>query len=128
MSALEEYSARVRGLFAAPPNAGPLPPGAGTCCVGEAEALDRGAWIRLEARVHGGIVVAARFRAWGSPHVIAAASLAAARLEGQPAASLSLPGAEELLAALEAPADRLGRLLVVEDALQALAADLGRNR
>jgi len=118
----EGYSARVRELFAAAPRAGAMPAGEGAVIVGEAEALERGAWVRLEARVVDGVVVMARFRAWGCPHVLAACALAAERLEGRAPGQAPDLTAAALATALDAPAGKLGRLLVVEDAVTALAA------
>lgn len=122
MSAAGGYSARVRELFAVAPRAGALPDAPGEALAGEARALDRHAWVRFEARVRGGRIVAARFRAWGCPHVLAACALAAERLEGHALGQASGVDAATLAADLEAPAEKLGRLLVVEDAVTALAA------
>jgi len=120
------YSAEVRRLFAAPPFCGDLPPGPGTPCRGEAEALDRGAWVRLEARLQDGIVADARFRAWGCPHLIAACALVTERLVGQPAPGAFRLDPAGLARELEVPTAKLGRLLVLEDALSGLAAGLAR--
>lgn len=118
----DAYSDRVRALFAAAAHAGPLPPGPGVERRAEAVALERGAWVELALRLDRGTVIAARYRAWGCPHLLAACELAVQRLEGGPpavAASLSAAG---LAAELGAPPHKLGRLLVLEDALHALAA------
>ncbi len=45
------YSVRVLELFRALPGAGALDGAAGGIATGEAMALDRGAWVRFEARV-----------------------------------------------------------------------------
>jgi NifU-like protein involved in Fe-S cluster formation len=120
------YSAEVRRLFAAPPRCGTLPPGPGTPCRGEAQALERGAWVRLEVRLEDGIVADARFRAWGCPHLIAACALVTGRLVGQPATAAFRLDPAALARELEVPAAKLGRLLVLEDALSGLAAGMGR--
>jgi len=122
VSGTDPYSPRVRDLFSKVPRAGPLAPGQGVIRCGEAMALERGAWVRFEARVEAGVVVEARFRAWGCPHLLAASALAAGRLEGwAPGAGPGLDAAT-LAADLQVPAEKLGRLLVVEDAVTALAA------
>lgn len=118
------YSLAVRQLFAEAPRSGDLPPGPGTLCVGEARALDRGAWVRLEARVRDGIVTDARFRAWGCPHLIAACAVATDRLVGKPAAEAGRIDPLELSRELDLPAEKLGRLLVLEDALHGLSAGM----
>lgn len=117
------YSARVLELFRALPYAGTLPAARGGIAAGEAVALDRGAWVRFEARVDAGRIVACRFRAWGCPHTLAAAALAAGWLEGRPEGESTHCDATRLVRELDAPAEKMGRLLVVEDAVRALLAE-----
>lgn len=120
MSEAVAYSTRVRALFDALPRAGALPPG-GVTIAGEAVALDRGAWVRFEARLEAGRIADCRFRAWGCPHTLAAAALAAGELaEGR------VRDARWLSRELDAPAGKMGRLLVVEDAMQSLLAEQAR--
>ncbi len=118
----ERYSEVVRRLFEALPAAGPLPDGAGLPVAGEAVALDRGAWVRFEARVLRGRYVACSFRAWGCPHVLAAAARTAVRLSGSSVGGEGACDARELIEALGAPVEKLGRFLVVEDAHGGLLA------
>ena len=120
MSDAPAYSPRVRALFDALPRAGALPAG-GRAIAGEAAAVDRGAWVRFEARLEGGRIADCRFRAWGCPHTLAAAAIAAGEL-----ASGRVPDARWLARELDAPADKMGRLLVVEDAMQSLLAEQAR--
>jgi hypothetical protein len=115
------YSPRVRALFSALPRAGPMP-AVGRTVAGESVALERGAWVRFEARVDAGRIADCRFRAWGCPHTLAAAALVAEAL----AAGGEAPGAHRLARELEAPPEKLGRLLVVEDAMQALLLERAR--
>jgi NifU-like protein involved in Fe-S cluster formation len=119
------YSDRVLQLFRALPGAGVLDEGAAIAVAGEAAALDRGAWVRFEARGDGRRISECRFQAWGCPHTLAAAALAASRLNGAMIEEASAIGAAGLARELEAPAEKLGRLLVVEDAIHALIARLG---
>jgi NifU-like protein involved in Fe-S cluster formation len=123
------YSTLVRQMFMQLPHAGDLAPGPGTTVHGEAMALDRGAWVRFEARIEAGKVVDCAFRAWGCPHTLAAAALVADRMHGRAIGTEPAFDARRLAAALDAPAEKLGRLLVVEDAFfgmlaQALALQL----
>ncbi len=120
------YSPRVRALFSAMDGAGDPAPGAGVMVSGEACALDRGAWVRFAARVDGGRFADFRFRAFGCPHALAAASYVACRLRGAPLDAVSTLGAASLAQELGVPAEKMGRLLVLEDALQALVTDLRR--
>jgi NifU-like protein involved in Fe-S cluster formation len=117
------YSARVLELFRALPYAGTLPAARGGIAAGEAVALDRGAWVRFEARVDAGRIVACRFRAWGCPHTLAASALAAGWLEAWPDGESTLCEAARLARELDAPAGKMGRLLVVEDAARDLLAE-----
>ena len=116
------YSPRVLELFRKLPGAGTLPAGAGRVVAGEAVALDRGAWVRFEARLDGGRVADCRFRAFGCPHTLAAAALATSKLVGTAPGDASPTDARLLARELDAPAEKLGRLLVVEDAIHALLA------
>lgn len=114
------YSPRVRALFEGLPRAGTLPPG-GPAIAGEAAALHCGAWVRFEARVDRGRIADCRFQAWGCPHTLAAAALVAEEL-----AAGRRPDARWLARELGAPASKMGRLLVVEDAMQSLLAEQAR--
>lgn len=116
------YSPLVRELFDALPRAGALAPGTGQLVHGEARAFDRSAWVRFEARIDGGHVADCAFRAWGCPHVLAGAARAAACASGHPVAGDLPTDAQRLVAELESPPEKLGRLLVVEDALRAMLA------
>ncbi|MBX3702974.1 MAG: iron-sulfur cluster assembly scaffold protein [Steroidobacteraceae bacterium] len=116
------YSPRVRELFAALPGGGALAPGEGVTVNGEAAALERGAWVRFEARVSGGRLADCAFRAWGCPHTLAAAAWLAQAMRAAPVADLRPAEVRELAHEIEAPAAKLGRLLVVVDAQSALLA------
>jgi NifU-like protein involved in Fe-S cluster formation len=88
-------------------------------------ALDRGVWVTIAVRVQDGKVREARFHAWGCPHFIAACELATARLEGRPLVQAAAVEPIALARKLDAPPEKLGRLLVIEDALRDLAAAAG---
>lgn len=70
--------------------------------------------------VRAGTIAAARFGAVGCPHVIAACEWVCREAEGRPLAFLSALTVREISAALSAPVEKTGSLLVVEDALQRL--------
>ena len=114
------YSPRVRELFDALPGGGDLPAGAGTIVSGEVSALDRGAWVRFEARIEGGRIADCAFRAWGCPHTLAAAARLAGAMKGAAVAGRSPAQARELAHDSGAPAAKMGRRLVVVDAESAL--------
>lgn len=116
------YSVEVRTLFERLPGAVAPETGEGVAVTGEAAALERGAWVRFDARLDAGRLLACEFRAWGCPHVLAAAARTATCLSGSVLAQATPVTARELQQALGAPAEKLGRLLVVEDAAAALLA------
>ena len=116
------YSAQVLDAFSRMPGAGPLADGAGVAVAGEALALDRGAWVRFDARIERGLFSDCRFRAWGCPHVLTAAAVTAQSLTGAAVDTVAVTEARALVLALGAPAEKLGRLLAVEDAARELLA------
>lgn len=109
-----DYSPLVRELFLHPRGAGTL---AGEGVRGEAGSVASGAWVRLHLRIDDGRVTDARFQAYGCPHTLAAASWLAGQLPGRPVRAPLPEGVSGMAAALEVPAAKLGRLLIVEDAL-----------
>jgi hypothetical protein len=66
-----------------------------------------------------GAVTGARFQAFGCPHTLATAAWVAERLPGISAGSPPPWGARDWAAELGVPVNRLGRLLSIEDALNA---------
>jgi NifU-like protein involved in Fe-S cluster formation len=114
----DPYSTRVRELFATTPHAGDLD-GAETVSV-----TDQDVRIRLSAGVEDGRVTAMRFRAWGCPHLIAAAEAACAGLEGRRVAGLPEWTAADLMQDLPVPVEKTGRILVLEDAVRSLGQRL----
>jgi len=111
------YSPLVRELFRNPRSAGVLAP-APDVIAGEAGNIQTGAWVRFSVRVRDGLVTDARFKAYGCPHTLAAAAWVAEHLVGRRLDDAFPEGAAGLAQVLEAPAEKLGRLLIVEDALR----------
>jgi NifU-like protein involved in Fe-S cluster formation len=116
------YSDRVRELFRSLPGAGGLAAGPGAVVQGEAAALERGAWVRFEARVDGGRIADCAFRAWGCPHTLAAAAWLVQTMRGCRVAEAAPGEPRELAHEIGAPPQKLGRLFVVIDAQAALLA------
>jgi cysteine desulfurase len=90
-----------------------------TVVTGEAGGPGQDAWVRFHLTLEAGIVKAARFKAYGCPHTLAVMEWLTGQLPGRTRAQ-GLPGnpagwADEL----SIPVEKLGRLLVVEDALRA---------
>lgn len=114
------YGAEVRTRMATLAGAGDLPPGPD---VVTARAGDReqGAEVVLQARVQGGRVAELRYRAFGCPHLLAAASWLTERLQGLDREALLAWDWREAAMALEVPPAKYGRLLVLQDAVRTLA-------
>ena len=121
MSGQGPYSALVVRLFAEAPGAG-RPEGPGWVAGEAAEPLT-GTRVRVHLRAEGGRVAACRYEVRGCPHTIAAAALVAARLPGRPVAGLDVEPAA-LARELGAPAEKLGRIFVIQDAVRRAALQL----
>jgi hypothetical protein len=120
-------STLVRAHFDALAGAGRLAAGRGRLLSGEAGSRAEGTQVRFQWRVEGAEILEARFLAYGCPYTLAACDWLVGQLPGR---SRRLPwpgGPEDWARALDIPLERLGRLLVVEDALRATADAWERN-
>lgn len=126
---MDPLGPRVRALFTDLAHAGDLgiadQPGVLLC--GEAGDLAGGTQVRIALRLRQAQVCEARYRVYGCPYTLATCEWLARRLEGAelpeasaPALMAAVGGPVSWALALEIPPERLGRLLVIEDALQAL--------
>jgi nitrogen fixation NifU-like protein len=88
---------------------------------------EQGVRFDLSARVRGDRIVALRFEVYGCPHCIAAGSLLSERLRGATQDELCRWSWREAADELEFPLEKRGRLLVLEDAVRALAAQWQRR-
>jgi NifU-like protein involved in Fe-S cluster formation len=87
---------------------------------GQAGSRQEGTWVQFDVQASGGVVRCARFLAFGCPHVIAAADWVAENAPGLALGDARLPeGVQALRARFEVPVEKMGRLLIVEDALLA---------
>ncbi|HEX4269076.1 MAG TPA: aminotransferase class V-fold PLP-dependent enzyme [Steroidobacteraceae bacterium] len=91
--------------------------GAGGQIVGEAGGPGQEVWVRFRLEVADGVVKGALFKAYGCPHTLAVAAWVAERLRGRDRAALAPGRPAEWADALAVPVEKLGRLLVIEDAL-----------
>ena len=119
----DPYSPLVRKLFAEPEH---VAPGAGVPATGESVSMDgQGVRLRLNAIVNDGQIDALTFRAYGCPHFIAACECLCRRYEGKTLAELAEFKPAEIMQTLAIPGVKTGRILVLEDAVGALAACFG---
>jgi len=110
----DPYSARVRDFFASPGHSGDLRGGLSASVVGQ------GVRLSLSATTAQGTIQSLRFRAWGCPHVIAAAEAFCAEYEGRSVEELQAFTASQLMQSLPVPVEKTGRILVLEDAVRLL--------
>ena len=113
-AAADPYGELVRRLFKAPAHAGQIEGGL------RVQHEDQGVSVELSMRVDGPSIALLRFRAYGCPHLIAAAEAFCAAYEGRPLAELRAFSAVELCEQLPVPAGKTGRILVLEDAVRSL--------
>ena len=111
----DPYSEQVRELFARPDHAGDLENPAVRVHID-----DQGVRIALAARYDGDMIVRLRFRAWGCPHLLAAAEAFCRAYEGRAVAALREFSAAEIMQTLPVPREKLGRILILEDAVRSL--------
>ena len=118
-----KYNAPTLQYFRLAATAGPL---SGAHGRGAAGSREQGTWVQFELRLAPGAacgprIAAARFTAFGCPHTIAAAGWCAEHAVGRdPGAGIPEPAAA-LQARFAVPVEKLGRLIVVEDAWVAAA-------
>jgi NifU-like protein involved in Fe-S cluster formation len=115
-----DYSAAVIDHFHHPRNGGHLDAGEGVI-KGVAGSVAQGTMFALNARVAGDRIEAVRFEAYGCPHCIAAGSWLTERLVGLSQAELGQWRWRAADEALRFPAEKRGRLLILEDAVRALS-------
>jgi hypothetical protein len=115
---------QIRALFGALDHAGEFGGSAGAGIVsGEAGCEDLGTRVRFSLRIAEERLLGVRYRAYGCPHTLATCEWLACTLEGQRLDALRPGKPLEWARQLGVPATKLGRLLVVEDALRAALAE-----
>lgn len=122
-AALAREVARLRALSPASGVAGALELGAGeeigTVVSGEAGGPRQETWIRFHLLIAGDTVKDARFQAFGCPHTVDVAAWLCREVRGRARGSLPPGGPADWAASRSVPVEKLGRLLVIEDALRA---------
>jgi cysteine desulfurase len=90
--------------------------------LGRAGREAEGTRVLFELQIADGIVKSARFSAYGCPHTVAVVAWLCEVLEGSRLESAALGTPADWAQKFEVPAEKLGRLLIVEDALRAALA------
>ena len=114
----DPYGDRVRELFADLAHSGDL------ADAPHVRVDDQGVRIVLAASCDDGVLEALRFRAWGCPHVLAAAESFCRDYEGRPCSDLLEFRSAEFMQTLPVPTEKLGRILVLEDAVRSLGQSI----
>jgi NifU-like protein involved in Fe-S cluster formation len=123
----DPYNPVVRDCFENPAHAGDLPQGYDDIRWADVSDPGSGARLQLFAGIEHGRISALRFRAWGCPHLLAAAELYCREHEGRELAASDDVDVTDMLARMAAPVAKTGRLLLVEDAARTLATSAGKR-
>jgi len=121
---LGPYNAQVRALFQDAGHVADAAAGKGRRYKAQASESAAGAQVVLMAIVSEGILAALRFRVFGCPHLIAAAELTCERFEGEMVNRLQDFSVSDLMETLGVPVEKTGRILLLEDAVRALLAQM----
>jgi NifU-like protein involved in Fe-S cluster formation len=108
------YNELTRRYFEMPVNAGQL--SGPLVCRGAAGRREHGTWVQFDLQAASGTLQAVRFLAFGCPHTIAVAAWVAEQAVGKPVNRRLPCGLDELSLRFAVPQEKLGRLLIVEDA------------
>jgi NifU-like protein involved in Fe-S cluster formation len=110
------YNELTRRYFDAPPGVGTLE---GARCVrGAAGSRAGGTWVQFDLEIDAAAarIARARFLAFGCPHVIALAAFTIERAPGRPLEPQLPQSLTSLRRSFAVPVEKLGRLLILEDA------------
>lgn len=113
------YSLEVQQRFHSPQRVGEFAAGTPGLVTGEAEDRTLNVWVRVQVQVVGTVIRSVRYRVFGCPHMLAAAGWVAEALQGRESHTMQELDMHEMREILDAPVEKLGKLLVLEDALQA---------
>jgi NifU-like protein involved in Fe-S cluster formation len=114
-----KYSALTRRYFESPPNVGEL--SGADVFRGAAGDREHGVWVQFDLECASGTLRAARFLAFACPHTIAVSGWLAEQSVGK-ALTRALPqSVPELRDRFAVPVEKMGRLLIIEDAWLAAA-------
>ena len=120
------YSELTRRYFESPPNVGELS-GAGVFR-GAAGNREQGTWVQFDLECRSGTLRAARFLAFACPHTIAVSAWLAEQSVGRALTGALPESVPSLRDRFAVPVEKMGRLLIIEDAWRAAAAAAIDNR
>ena len=89
---------------------------------GAAGNRDHGTWVQFDLRVGPKALLAARFLAFACPHTIAVSDWLVEQAIGKPLRAALPASVRDLRDRFAVPVEKMGRLLIVEDAWLAAAA------
>ena len=112
----------MRRRFADPQHSGELQKDYELILVADVSESGTGAHIAISAGIRGGTIARMAYRVRGCPHLIAALELVCTTLESQPVAGLEIFDSADITQELAIPAEKAGRILLLEDALAMLWA------
>jgi len=124
VNAATTYNEAVRACFAEPAYAGDLQGSFDQTLTADVSESEGGAQVALAAGIQAGSIAEMAYRAWGCPHLIAALELACETLVNQPVQSLENFDSADITQNLAVPTEKTGRILLVEDALATLWAQV----
>jgi NifU-like protein involved in Fe-S cluster formation len=75
-----------------------------------------GTWVQFDVQIKAGAVVAAKFFAFACPHTIAVSAWLAEHAVGRPVKPLLPESVQTLRERFAVPVEKMGRLLIIEDA------------
>jgi NifU-like protein involved in Fe-S cluster formation len=114
-----KYNELTRKYFETAPNAGELQ-GPGVFR-GAAGNLEEGTWVQFDLQIRAGTVSAAKFLAFACPHSIAVAAWLAEQAVGGNVVPQLPESVQALRDRFAVPVEKMGRLLIIEDAWLAAA-------
>lgn len=85
---------------------------------GEAGSIEQGTWVRVLLRSEGERILDVRIQVYGCPHTMAACEWLEEHLKGRNKREPLPEGIKGMAAAVSAPVEKYGRLLIIEDALK----------
>lgn len=128
MEGRDPYNELVRAHFENPVHAGDLEGDYAQVLSADVSDSEQGARIVLSAGIDAGMIAEIRFRAWGCPHLIAAAEQLCRECENTAVVALEEFSANHVMTELSVPPEKTGKILLLEDALRSLARQNAGNQ